>query len=122
MKISTSFLFDRATERMSNIQNRLATTQAQMAESKQILSPSDAPDQAAAIQRLKGEVQRQDSHMRTLDVAIDGVVVANAGRFREAIAAPAQAWSVNSDQTAVGVAATDVAAIALVNAHYRMNQ
>jgi flagellar hook-associated protein 3 FlgL len=55
---------------MSNIQNRLATTQAQMAESKQILSPSDAPDQAAAIQRLKGEVQRQDSHMRTLDVAM----------------------------------------------------
>jgi flagellar hook-associated protein 3 FlgL len=70
MKISTSFLFDRATERMSKIQNRLATTQAQMAESKQILSPSDAPDQAAAIQRLKGEVQRQDSHMRTLDVAM----------------------------------------------------
>ena len=70
MKISTSFLFDRATERMSNIQNRLATTQAQMAESKQILSPSDAPDQAAAIQRLKGEVQRQDSHMHTLDVAM----------------------------------------------------
>jgi flagellar hook-associated protein 3 FlgL len=70
MKISTSFLFDRATERMSNIQNRLATTQAQMAESKQILSPSDAPDQAAAIQRLKGEVQRQDSHTRTLEVAI----------------------------------------------------
>jgi flagellar hook-associated protein 3 FlgL len=70
MKISTSFLFDRATERMSTIQNRLATTQAQMAESKQILSPSDAPDQAAAIQRLKGEVQRQDSHMRTLDVAM----------------------------------------------------
>jgi flagellar hook-associated protein 3 FlgL len=70
MKISTSFLFDRATERMSKIQNKLATTQAQMAESKQILSPSDAPDQAAAIQRLKGEVQRQDSHMRTLDVAM----------------------------------------------------
>jgi flagellar hook-associated protein 3 FlgL len=41
-----------------------------MAESKQILSPSDAPDQAAAIQRLKGEVQRQDSHQRTLDVAM----------------------------------------------------
>lgn len=70
MKISTSFLFDRATERMSTIQNRLATTQAQMAVGKQILSPSAAPDQAAAIQRLKGEVQRQESHMRTLDVAM----------------------------------------------------
>lgn len=70
MKISTSFLFDRATERMSTIQNKLATTQAQLAVGKQILSPSDAPDQAAAIQRLKGEVQRQDSHMRTLQIAI----------------------------------------------------
>ena len=70
MKISTSFLFDRATERMSAIQNKLATTQAQRAEGKQILAPSAAPDQAAAIQRLKGEVQRQDSHMRTLEVAM----------------------------------------------------
>lgn len=70
MKISTSFLFDRATDRMSTIQNKLATTQAQLAVSKQILNPSDAPDQAAAIQRLKGEVQRQDSHIRTLDVAL----------------------------------------------------
>jgi flagellar hook-associated protein 3 FlgL len=70
MKISTSFLFDRATERMSTIQNKLATTQAQLAVGKQILSPSAAPDQAAAIQRLKGEIQRQDSHIRTLDVAM----------------------------------------------------
>ncbi|WP_090046945.1 flagellar hook-associated protein FlgL [Limnohabitans sp. 2KL-27] len=70
MKISTMFLFDRATERMSTTQNKLATTQAQLAVGKQILSPSDAPDQAAAIQRLKGEIQRQDSHMRTLGVAI----------------------------------------------------
>ena len=70
MKISTSFLFDRATERMSTIQNKLATTQAQMAVGKQILSPSAAPDQAAAIQRLKGEVQRQESHTRTLEVAM----------------------------------------------------
>jgi flagellar hook-associated protein 3 FlgL len=70
MKISTSMLFDRATERMSTIQNRLATTQAQMAVSKQILSPSDAPDQAAAIQRLRGAVQRQDSHTEALNVAM----------------------------------------------------
>ena len=71
MKISTSFLFDRATERMSQIQNRLATTQAQLSVSKQILAPSDAPDQAAAIQRLKGEVQRQDSHSALLKSALN---------------------------------------------------
>ncbi len=71
MKISTSFLFDRATERMSQIQNRLATTQAQLSVSKQILAPSDAPDQAAAIQRLKGEVERQDSHSALLKSALN---------------------------------------------------
>ena len=70
MKISTAFMFDRATARMGNIQNKLATTQAQLAVGKQILSPSAAPDQAAAIQRLRGEIQRQDSHIRTLDVAM----------------------------------------------------
>jgi flagellar hook-associated protein 3 FlgL len=70
MKISTSMLFDRATDRMSAIQNRLATTQAQMAETKQVLSPSDAPDQAAAIQRLHGEVDRQDNHTQALNVAM----------------------------------------------------
>ena len=69
MKVSTAYLFDRATERMSNLQNQLATTQAQMAVSKQILSPSDSPDKAAAIQRLKGEIERQESHTRTLQVA-----------------------------------------------------
>jgi flagellar hook-associated protein 3 FlgL len=55
---------------MSATQNKLATTQAQLAVGKQILSPSAAPDQAAAIQRLKGEVQRQDSQIRTLDISI----------------------------------------------------
>lgn len=70
MKVSTAFLFDRANERMSDLQKRLSTTQAQLSVSKQILSPSDAPDQAAAIQRLRGEIDRQDSHAATLKVAL----------------------------------------------------
>ena len=71
MKVSTSYLFDRATERMTDIQNRLATTQAQLSVSKQILSPSDAPDQAAAIQRIKGEIDRQASHSALLKAALN---------------------------------------------------
>ena len=71
MKISTSFLFDRATERMSTIQNKLATTQAQLSVAKQVLSPSDAPDQAAAIQRIKGEIDRQSSHAALLKGALN---------------------------------------------------
>lgn len=70
MKISTSFLFDRATERMSSLQNQLATTQAQLAVSKQVISPSDAPEQAAAISRLQGQIDRQDSHGKLLKTAL----------------------------------------------------
>jgi flagellar hook-associated protein 3 FlgL len=70
MNVSTAYLFDRATDRMSTLQNQLATTQAQLSTAKQVLSPSDAPDQAAAIQRLKGEIQRQESHANTMEVAL----------------------------------------------------
>jgi flagellar hook-associated protein 3 FlgL len=69
LKISTSYMFDRATERMSNAQGRLSHTQAQLAESKQVLSPSDAPDQAAAIDRLRQEIDRQKGHAATLQTA-----------------------------------------------------
>ena len=71
MKISTSFLFDRATERMSTLQNHLATTQSQLSVSKQILSPSDAPEQAAAITRLQGQIDRQDSHSKLLKTSLN---------------------------------------------------
>lgn len=70
MKVSTSYLFDRATENLQSLQDRLSTTQAQMAATKQVLSPSDAPDKAAAIQRLQGEIDRQQSHSSTLKVAM----------------------------------------------------
>jgi flagellar hook-associated protein 3 FlgL len=70
MNISTSLLFDRATENMGALQNKLATTQAQLAASKQILSPSDSPDQAAAIQRLRGEIDKQANHKTNLQVAL----------------------------------------------------
>ena len=64
MNISTSLLFDRATESMGALQNKLATTQAQLSASKQILAPSDSPDQAAAIQRLRGEIDKLRFHLR----------------------------------------------------------
>ncbi len=69
-KVSTSYLFDSATQRMTQLQQRLSKTQAQMATTKQILAPSDAPDQAATIERLRGELQRQESHTSTLKAAL----------------------------------------------------
>lgn len=71
MNVSTAFLFDRATESMTTLQNKLAKTQSQLSSSKQVLSPSDAPDQAAAIQRLQGEISRQESQASTLKTAIN---------------------------------------------------
>lgn len=67
MKISTNYLFDRATQQMGTAQANLSKTQAQIAAAKQVLNPSDAPDQAAAIQRLKSVIGRQDSHTRALN-------------------------------------------------------
>lgn len=66
MKISTSYLFDRSVTQMSTVQTDLAHTQAQVSAGKQVLNPSDAPDQAAAIQRLKTVLAKQDSYARTL--------------------------------------------------------
>ena len=66
MKISTSYLFDRSVKQMSTVQTDLAHTQAQVSSGKQVISPSDAPDQAAAIQRLKSILNHQDSYLKAL--------------------------------------------------------
>ena len=69
MKISTSFLFDRATSQMSTVQNKLSTAQAQMSQGKQVIAPSDAPDQAAVITRFKGVIQKHEGYLNTLNGA-----------------------------------------------------
>ena len=66
MKISTNALFDRATQQMGTVQTKLAKSQAQLAAGKQVITPSDAPTQAASIQRLKSIMARQDSYADTL--------------------------------------------------------
>lgn len=69
MQISTSLLFDRASAQMGTLQNDLARSQAQLASQKQILNPSDAPDQAAGISRLKSIIGRQDSYASNITTA-----------------------------------------------------
>lgn len=66
MKISTQLLFERAAGQMSLVQNKLAESQAHLAQGKQILKPSDAPDQAAVIQRLKSVMSRQESYQASI--------------------------------------------------------
>ena len=67
MKISTHLMFDKATAQMSTSQTNLAKSQAQLAQGKQIINPSDAPDQASTVQRLKSILARQDSYQTALN-------------------------------------------------------
>ena len=66
MQVSTSYLFDRASKQMVNIQNDLAKSQQEIAAQKQVLSPSDAPNQAASITRFKSVIARQDTYTNAL--------------------------------------------------------
>ena len=52
---------------MSNVQSQLTQSQAQLAQGKQIINASDAPNQAATIQRLKSILNKQDSYQSSLD-------------------------------------------------------
>ena len=67
MQVSTSYLFDRSAKQMVSIQDDLAKSQAQIAAQKQVLNPSDAPDQAAAITRLNSVIARQDTYTTALN-------------------------------------------------------
>ena len=67
MKISTQLLFEKATKQMTTTQTNLAKSQAQLAQGKQIINPSDAPDQASTVQRLKSILTRQDSYQTALN-------------------------------------------------------
>ena len=69
MKISTGYFFDRALTQMTTTQNSLAQSQAQLSTGKQVVQPSDAPDQATAIQRLKSVLARQDSFEKAVQNA-----------------------------------------------------
>ncbi len=60
-------MFDRGSSQMSNVQSQLTQSQAQLAQGKQIINASDAPNQAATIQRLKSILNKQDSYQSSLN-------------------------------------------------------
>jgi flagellar hook-associated protein 3 FlgL len=83
MKISTTYLYDRAVAQMSTSQSNLAQFQAQLSSGKNVLRPSDAPEEAVSIQRLKSVIARQESfeqaiqttenRLKTEETALEGV-------------------------------------------------
>ncbi len=61
MKVSTAYFFDRASQQVTAAQNRVAATQAQLATGKQLAAPSDNPQQAMVIERLRTALTRQET-------------------------------------------------------------
>jgi flagellar hook-associated protein 3 FlgL len=64
-------MFDRAIAQMGVTQDRLSKTQTQLSTTKQINKPSDAPDQAATITRLKSAIDRQNVYVSTINSVKD---------------------------------------------------
>ena len=69
MKVSTSLFFDRSVDQMVGGQSNLAKTQMRLSSSKNVVNPSDAPNQATAIQRLKSVIGRHESYDKNLQAA-----------------------------------------------------
>ena len=69
MKVSTSLFFDRSVNQMVNGQSQLAKTQTRLSSGKEVVNPSDAPDKATAIQRLKSVLKKQDSFSSNIEGA-----------------------------------------------------
>ena len=65
-QISTSLKFEQAVSRLGTTQDRLSKAQLQLTEGKQVLKPSDAPDQSSQITRMKSAISRQTSYIDTI--------------------------------------------------------
>ncbi len=68
MRVSTTVQFDRASTIMNKLQNDLGTSQAKVSVQKQILNPSEKPDQTATILRLNSVIDRQTTFGRTIEM------------------------------------------------------
>ena len=63
MTMSTSLMFDRAITQMGLTQDRLTKSQMQLTTGKELIKPSDAPEQSVNINRLKSAIDRQKSYL-----------------------------------------------------------
>ena len=71
MTMSTSLMFDRAISQMGLTQDRLSKSQMQLTTGKELLKPSDAPEQSVNINRLKSAIDRQKSYLVTINTVQD---------------------------------------------------
>jgi flagellar hook-associated protein 3 FlgL len=64
-------MFDRAISQMGLTQDRLSKAQMQLTTGKELLKPSDAPEQSVNINRLKSAIDRQKSYLDTIRTVQD---------------------------------------------------
>ncbi len=74
MKVSTSLFYDRSVDQMVKGQTELADTQTKLSSGKNVVNPSDAPDKATAIQRLKSVISRHDSYEKNLQASSNRLI------------------------------------------------
>lgn len=111
-QISTTLKFDQAVSRLGTTQDRIAKTQLQMTEGKQVLKPSDAPEKSAQITRLKSAIDRQNSYIDTIkqvrdklsqqETALDGATEVMT-RLKELTVQAANGTYGASDRKAIGI-------------------
>jgi flagellar hook-associated protein 3 FlgL len=68
MKVSTALFYERGTLQVTSAQARLVDTQAQLASGKQLVNPSDQPDQALVIGMVNATIDRQNGLASQLGV------------------------------------------------------
>ena len=61
--------FDRSTNQMIKGQSELAKTQTRLSSGKEVVNPSDAPEKATAIQRIKSVLNKQESFAGNIEGA-----------------------------------------------------
>lgn len=75
MTISTTLLFSRAVNLMGQQQSDLAALQEKVATGKELVRPSDSPDLAVNISRIKASIDEMDAYKNSLNAVNDRLTV-----------------------------------------------
>ena len=71
MRVTNSMIFDRVITQLNNQQARLAATQEKISSGQNLLKPSDAPDQVAALDRLESRLRLTERYLSNIDSVKD---------------------------------------------------
>ena len=71
LRVTNSTIFDRVTTQLNLQQARLNETQEKITTGRNILKPSDAPDEVAALDRLESSVRQADRFVKNIGIIKD---------------------------------------------------